>query len=188
VENETFRNLIYDSERAAAYYVMFMMMSYSDAKVACVLACKHTSLKVWIMFRMDVKIGGLWRYTLWSHAISQPPSRSHRVTTQRTTIRIFRDMKTKKLMCVSWESSITGCKGEYLDKIEKVEEGWRKLHNKKLHNLWFLPYIIRVSKSGRMRWVCSMQGEDEKCIRNVNRKTWRKAIPWKTQARTERCH
>jgi hypothetical protein len=30
--------------------------------------------------------------------------------------------------------------------------GWRKLHNEELHNLHFLPSIIRMIKS-RMRWI-----------------------------------
>jgi hypothetical protein len=31
--------------------------------------------------------------------------------------------------------------------------GWRKLHNKELHNVYFSPYIIRIIKSRRMRWA-----------------------------------
>jgi hypothetical protein len=30
--------------------------------------------------------------------------------------------------------------------------GWRKLHNEELHNLYFLAGIIRMFKSGKMRW------------------------------------
>jgi hypothetical protein len=36
-------------------------------------------------------------------------------------------------------------------KTEKVEAGWRKLHNDELHDLCFSPGIIRVIKSGRWR-------------------------------------
>jgi hypothetical protein len=32
-------------------------------------------------------------------------------------------------------------------------EGWRKLHNEKLHNLHSSPGIIRLIKSMRMRWA-----------------------------------
>jgi hypothetical protein len=31
--------------------------------------------------------------------------------------------------------------------------GWRKLHNKELHNLYSSPNIIRMIKSRRMRWA-----------------------------------
>jgi hypothetical protein len=34
---------------------------------------------------------------------------------------------------------------------DEVAEGWRKLPNEKLHNLYFSPNIIRVFKSRRMR-------------------------------------
>jgi hypothetical protein len=36
---------------------------------------------------------------------------------------------------------------------EEVEGGWRRLHNKELHNLYTLSNIIRVIKSRRMRWA-----------------------------------
>jgi len=36
---------------------------------------------------------------------------------------------------------------------EEVEEGWKRLHNKELHNLYASPYIIRVIKSRRMRLI-----------------------------------
>jgi hypothetical protein len=34
-----------------------------------------------------------------------------------------------------------------------VTEGWRKLHNKELHDLYSSPSIIRIIKSKRMRWA-----------------------------------
>jgi hypothetical protein len=34
-----------------------------------------------------------------------------------------------------------------------VTEGWRKLHNEELHNLYSSPSIIRMIKSRRMRWA-----------------------------------
>jgi hypothetical protein len=37
-------------------------------------------------------------------------------------------------------------------KREEVMEGWRKLHNDELHNLYFSKSIIRMMKSRRMRW------------------------------------
>jgi hypothetical protein len=35
----------------------------------------------------------------------------------------------------------------------EVVGGWRRLHNKELHNLHSSPNIIRVIKSRGMRWV-----------------------------------
>jgi hypothetical protein len=31
--------------------------------------------------------------------------------------------------------------------------GWTKLHNQELRNVYFLPSIIRIIKSRRMRWA-----------------------------------
>jgi hypothetical protein len=36
---------------------------------------------------------------------------------------------------------------------DEVTEGWRKLHNEELHDLYTLPTIIRIMKSRRMRWA-----------------------------------
>jgi hypothetical protein len=38
-------------------------------------------------------------------------------------------------------------------KKDGVTGGWRKLHNKELHNLYSSPSIIRIIKSRRMRWA-----------------------------------
>jgi hypothetical protein len=38
-------------------------------------------------------------------------------------------------------------------KRDEVMRGWRKLHNKELHNLYSLQSIIRMIKSRRMRWM-----------------------------------
>jgi hypothetical protein len=38
-------------------------------------------------------------------------------------------------------------------KRDEVTEGWRKLHNEELHNLYSSPSIIRMIKSRRMRWA-----------------------------------
>jgi hypothetical protein len=34
----------------------------------------------------------------------------------------------------------------------EVDGSWRKLHNDELHSLYFLPNIVRVIKSRRLRW------------------------------------
>jgi hypothetical protein len=36
-------------------------------------------------------------------------------------------------------------------KREQVTGGWRKLHNEELHNLYYSPSVIRMTKSRRMR-------------------------------------
>jgi hypothetical protein len=35
----------------------------------------------------------------------------------------------------------------------EVTGGWRKIHNKELHNVYTLPSIIRMTNSMRMRWA-----------------------------------
>jgi hypothetical protein len=36
---------------------------------------------------------------------------------------------------------------------EEVTGDWRKLHNEERHDLYCSPYIIRVIKSRKMRWM-----------------------------------
>jgi hypothetical protein len=38
-------------------------------------------------------------------------------------------------------------------KRDEMSGGWRKLHNKELHDLYSLPCIIRIIKLRRMRWA-----------------------------------
>ena len=38
-------------------------------------------------------------------------------------------------------------------KRDEVTGEWRKLHNEELNDLYSLPNIVRVVKSGRMRWA-----------------------------------
>jgi hypothetical protein len=51
-------------------------------------------------------------------------------------------------------------------KGDEVTGDWRKLHNEELHNLYTSPSIIRMIKSGRMRWAghVARMGGDEECI------------------------
>jgi hypothetical protein len=48
-----------------------------------------------------------------------------------------------------------------------VMEGWRRLHNEELHNLYSSPSIIRIIKSRRMRWAAHVARMGEK--RNMYR-------------------
>jgi hypothetical protein len=38
-------------------------------------------------------------------------------------------------------------------KKDEVNGGWRKLHNEELRNMNFLPYIVQMFKSKKMRWA-----------------------------------
>jgi hypothetical protein len=38
-------------------------------------------------------------------------------------------------------------------KRDEVTGEWRKLHNKELHDLYSSPSVIRILKSGRIRWA-----------------------------------
>jgi hypothetical protein len=37
--------------------------------------------------------------------------------------------------------------------MQEETEGWRKLHKKELHDLYFLPNIIWVIKSSKIKWA-----------------------------------
>jgi len=43
-------------------------------------------------------------------------------------------------------------RGLFVPKREEVAEGWRRLHNEELHNLYVSSNIIRMIKSRRKRW------------------------------------
>jgi hypothetical protein len=53
-------------------------------------------------------------------------------------------------------------------KREEEAGGWRRLHNKELHNLYTLPYVIRMIKSMSMRRAGHVaRMEETKNIYNV---------------------
>jgi hypothetical protein len=41
----------------------------------------------------------------------------------------------------------------FVPKTDEVTEGWRKVHNQELHNLYSSPSITGMIKSRRMRWA-----------------------------------
>jgi hypothetical protein len=43
--------------------------------------------------------------------------------------------------------------GIHTDRRDEVTGGWRKLHNEELCDLYSSPSVIRMIKSGRMRWA-----------------------------------
>jgi hypothetical protein len=65
---------------------------------------------------------------------------------------------------------------------DEVTGEWRKLNNEELNNLYSSPYIVRVLKSRRMRWVgaCSMYRGEERYIQGFGGATCGKETTWKT--------
>ena len=50
-------------------------------------------------------------------------------------------------------------------KVDEVAGEWRKLHNEELNDLYFLPNIVRVIKSRRLRLAGHVAHErEERCI------------------------
>jgi hypothetical protein len=57
---------------------------------------------------------------------------------------------------------------------EKLIGGWRKLHNKELHNLYSSHNIIRMIKPRKMRCMYSTHETDERCIQDFGQKMSRR--------------
>jgi hypothetical protein len=51
-------------------------------------------------------------------------------------------------------------------KRDEIIGGWKKMHIEEHHNLYFLPYIMRMIKSRRIIWAghAACMGEKRKCL------------------------
>jgi hypothetical protein len=59
----------------------------------------------------------------------------------------------------------------FLPKVYAMVEGWRRLQNEELqHNAYSSPKIIRMIKSGRMRWAGKVARMRE--TKNIYSRTW----------------
>jgi hypothetical protein len=50
----------------------------------------------------------------------------------------------------------------FVPKRDEVMGEWRKLHNEELHDLYSSPSIIRIIKSGIIRWAGNVTRMEEK--------------------------
>ena len=70
-------------------------------------------------------------------------------------------------------------------KRDEVTGEWRKLHNEELRDLYYLPNIVRVVNSRRMRWaghVARMgEGRGERCAQGSSGETRGKEAIGETQ-------
>ena len=71
--------------------------------------------------------------------------------------------------------------------MNKVTGEWRKLHNEELSDLYFLPNIVRVVKSRRMRWAGHVEriGEGRVVHRVLVGKPEGKRPMWRPRRRWE---
>jgi hypothetical protein len=90
---------------------------------------------------------------------------SSRLLFKNLTIKIYKTLTLPVVLygCETWSLTLreehklkefenTLLRRMFGPKREEVAEGWRRLHNEELRNLYALPNIIRVIKS-RIRWA-----------------------------------
>jgi hypothetical protein len=53
-------------------------------------------------------------------------------------------------------------------KKKKAKGKLRKLHNRRLNDLWSLTYIIRVINSTRMKWARHVKRIEERCVQGFD--------------------
>ena len=119
--------------------------------LSCSLLSKNIRIDI---FRTIISLSCLYGCETWSHILREERS-----------LRVFENGVLRRL---------------FGPKKDEVTGEWRKLHNEKHDELYFLPNIIRVIKSRIMRWTghvaCMGKGE-------VNEGYWLgKKASWKTQA------
>jgi hypothetical protein len=67
-------------------------------------------------------------------------------------------------------------------KRDEVTGGWRKLHNEELHNLYSSSSLIRMIKSGGMKWAAHVaRMGPKKCIYDIGGTARRKETTGKTK-------
>jgi hypothetical protein len=71
-------------------------------------------------------------------------------------------------------------RGIFGPKRDELTDEWRKLHNKKINDLYSSPNIIRAIKSRRMEWTRHVPHMGERCMQVFGEETWRKETTWKT--------
>lgn len=91
--------------------------------------------------------------------LSHLPSRNIKIEIYRTIILtvLCVCVRERDLVCMIEETiQMRVFENRVLKILEAQKEdvigGWRKLHNKKLHNLCSSPDIIKITKSKRMKW------------------------------------
>jgi hypothetical protein len=86
---------------------------------------------------------------------------SSRLLSKSIKIRIYKSIILPLVLygCQTWSLALRGVFEDSVPRIifgskrDEVTEGWRKLHNEELCNLYSSTNIIRMIKSRRMRWV-----------------------------------
>ena len=65
-----------------------------------------------------------------------------------------------KTLCINFAFENRVLRRVFGPKRDEVTGEWRKLHNEEMSDLYFLPNIVRVVKSRRMRWgrACGAYG------------------------------
>jgi hypothetical protein len=100
---------------------------------------------------------------------------SSRLLSKNLKIKIYRTIILPVVLygCENWSLTLTEerrlrmfenrvLRRVFGPKRDEVTGKWRKLHNEELNDLYYLPNIVRVIKSRRMRWAghVARMGED----------------------------